>query len=172
MNNMLKNSFSEAFGFKSGGSGSVNLLKPETVRERDSYAITLNPNDSNQPRRTPVGFSDWWKDMNGMFSRWTSCDLELYCELSSRGRAHFHGVIEIKDLANFYYYDVPKMLLHFSVEIDTIKDMDVWQFYCRKQDCFMQNFIHREIMSELVSRPYGEYYKIITYNSDDEQSIF
>lgn len=65
----------------------------------------------------------------------------LVPEISHKGRYHFHGYIEIINVSQFYLYAIPKLMGFSRIEIDTIKDHQIWANYIYK---------NREIMEPLT----------------------
>lgn len=114
--------------------GKKQIPTCKLFNEKNWYSITLNPPDSKQFYKTPVGreftFLTYWHDQ--LYKLKTYARFELYVEVSLRGRLHFHGLIQSKDTLNFHLYGV-KLLESFGVyEIDTISDMDHWKKYYMK----------------------------------------
>jgi len=58
----------------------------------------------------------------------------MYPELSPQGRYHLHGKIKFKKNSSIvlFYLNLAD-LKDVAMEIDTIKDMDIWEKYCTKQ---------------------------------------
>jgi len=104
-------------------------------------AITLNPPDGSQ----------FWNEVNRIqkFTEYHTgklCKLaihaktvRLYGEVSPTGRLHMHGYINFetyKKKLNFYIDYLHYLQDNYMYEIDTIKDMSIWQAYCAKQMLF------------------------------------
>lgn len=153
----LKESFRKACG--GATRPKCQFLKPEDVVTGVFYAFTYNP--EHQPsRQSPTGVKEWWRCIINNFEGYDYCSLKLYLEISSQGRLHFHGYIMIKDIPKFYYDTVPDMVKHASIEMDTIKDTEVWEKYCRKQEEFIQPWIYEELYN-------GDVYPIPEFKNTD-----
>lgn len=157
-----KQEFSEGFEVSRGR---CKFLKPENVVPGNEYAITLNP--AIQPDRLgPVGLKKFWDQQYGILETFDWCTFHLYPEVSAQGRFHFHGTMIVKDTAKFYYFDVPRIVQHYSCEMDTIKDIDVWMNYCSKQQSFMQDLVFREIRGltqDRIKDKYDHYFVMSTH---------
>lgn len=129
------------------------LLKPEEVYEKVAYSITLNPIDKlqcysqNSTRRLTTFYEFHYKYLKKILAPFA--DYDLWLEISSKGRLHFHGIIYIKDIISFYLSSVPKLTDDYAIEMDTIDDVLIWLSYCQKQSvireiipaecCYMSN---------------------------------
>jgi len=109
------------------------------------YTLNLNPDDSRQ----------YW-DNNTVLDRPQSMAsyidkylipilkqyamVELYMEVSPKGRLHFHGVIMFTcntHLRSFYLDYIHTILSKFTMTIGEINDKDVWYNYITKQQLIM-----------------------------------
>lgn len=115
----------------------ANIIAPEDCKPNTVYAITINPNDKMQHFDLSVvqrwntfttKISKDFMDELAPFSKYT-----LYIELSKKGRLHMHGTIEITDVFGFYMRAIPYLCSHTQIEMDTIKDITIWNSYCTKQ---------------------------------------
>lgn len=175
-----KAAFSAGAGYnpKFTNNSQHKLVKPEDVVETVEYAFTLNPGD--QPNQSGLGVNE--------FKRWFTAqrisilnilgnyaNIDLYPEISSKGRIHFHGFLTIKDIFNFYYKCVPRLMVHYSIEMDTIADRAVWKTYCTKQEEFVQPALHRELVSLTIEYDPDKYYHKIEsptdYEADEDELL-
>lgn len=113
------------------------VVTMEDIELGKKYAITVCPSDALQywtskEDRLKLFIKHWTK----LFSM-LSCDIEIWCEITGCGRLHWHGTIKfVHDIgmARFYVEQIKQILLDRAiVEIDTIKDLEIWGEYCRKQ---------------------------------------
>lgn len=139
------NSFSDA--------GSV-IVSPETVSVTEWYTITINP--ETQLFGDPDRFMLVSSYVYGKLKNINHIECYLYPEISGKGRIHFHGKIKIIDVIDFYLYGVYKLMLIGHIEIDTIKDVKVWDTYMTKS-CPMMASLCRSTptnvyLSEVLSK--------------------
>lgn len=111
------------------------LLKYEDVKEGTLYSLTLNP--AEQYHKKPDRQIHVISDLLKLFRSDKSCMGHVYVEISPHGRVHFHGVIGILDRWEFYLNLVPRIEDRYTIEIDTIKDENVWLKYCQKQQEYL-----------------------------------
>lgn len=66
----------------------------------------------------------------------------LYPEFSSKGRLHYHGIIQFKThrMCVDWYYKY-QHIDGLNIKIDTINDAKVWQDYITKQNKYMSSYI-------------------------------
>lgn len=113
-----------------------SLPKLEDIKENTLYSLTLNPSEQFYKKR--VDREQYVvSDLIKMFRKDPSTTGHVYLEISPHGRLHFHGVIGILDRYTFYRDMVPQLEDSYTIEIDTIKDEDVWKTYCMKQQEFI-----------------------------------
>lgn len=103
------------------------------------YTITINPDDHEQSGRgnrwtiVRTNVMEFMKD----YAKYID-ELELYSDIShpesiragTYPRIHYHGWITFKNIIGFLT-SVDRNL-RYSIEIDTIKDFEVWKPYCKK----------------------------------------
>lgn len=70
----------------------------------------------------------------------TNAEIEVYPEISSSGRWHYHGYIVIKNLAKFLLFDFNYLKQYFCFEIDTIGDIEEWTIYVNKGSHYMEEY--------------------------------
>ncbi len=107
-----------------------SLPQLETVSSEIEYTFNLNPSMQYKVNRFTMQKKKLFKILD------ESSDIiyfELYPELSSVGRFHWHGTILIKNPFLFYRDYVMKLADHYSIKIDTIEDRKVWDKYSMKQ---------------------------------------
>lgn len=125
------------------------ILGIEKVSLLKWHTLNLNPDDSRQ----------YW-DTNSVLSRIDSMGsyvekyiipelkkyamVELYMEVSPKGRLHFHGVIMFTSnthLRQFYLEYIHTMLSKFTMTLGVINDKDVWYNYITKQQNILYGLI-------------------------------
>lgn len=133
-----------AFKFKPKNS----ILKLEDINTGIEYSLTINPNDKLQ------GFSPLLMreiKLHDILNKITNLiplkySVQLYPEISPKGRLHFHGRIMFskqRHILQFYLSVIPDILNHATMEMDTIKEPEVWSKYCSKQSLF-HNFLEKK----------------------------
>lgn len=117
-----------------------HIMSIEDVDIKVKYTLTISPNDDYQYFNHKS--SDREKNFRESFEEFfTMVDFQginiyLHPELSPRGRLHFHGTILFKTekaIKLFYMDAIHVMLRRSQIEMDTIKDAEVWDTYCKKQ---------------------------------------
>lgn len=121
----------------------LDVLSPEVIEQNVFYTFSFNP--KVQPVRHKAGFkcsafTEWQNDVLRTFRKSTNAMYDLNLELSRAGRLHYHGKIKILNIINFYIQDLPHLADEGVIEIDTIKDSEVWEKYCHKQELLMKPF--------------------------------
>lgn len=139
----------------------LSVLSPEEVDNNKFYTFTFNPRV--QPVRSKAGFkcsafSEWQTDVLRTLRRSVNAQYNICIELSRGGRLHYHGTIKILNIINFYIQDLPALLEEGMLEIDTIKDDEVWTTYCHKQESLMKPFC----------KIHGLIYNYTEFSSDDQ----
>lgn len=116
------------------GDNGSKLVSPELLTSGQKLAITVNPSDCFQWFESPEDrFSLVTDYVYKLFKGIPNLTLELYPEVSSKGRIHFHGYIGIKDIMNFYIMFVPLLIGRNHIEIDTLsQDQKVYETYIKK----------------------------------------
>jgi len=135
---------------------------PEKVKLTDMLTFTLNPSDTpyiNRKGERKVILEPFFNDIIKGLGKLRYCEYKLYPEISSTGKWHFHGTIQLTNIINFYLYDVPLMQELGAIEIDTIKDLDIWMAYCTKQAELMKAYLTPlKIKTEINKK--SEYYTV------------
>lgn len=102
---------------------------PEKIVVGTSYAFSWNleqqPTDTRNGR-THIYLRDYYNLVIRRLNQLHYCNICLYPEISSMGRFHFHGIIEITDIVHFYLCDMPLLKHDSSFEIDTIDNYENW----------------------------------------------
>jgi len=135
---------------------------PEKVKLNEVLTFTLNPSDTpyiNTKNNRKVLLESFFNDIIKGLGKLRYCDYKIYPEISSTGKWHFHGTITITDIMNFYLYDVPLMQALGAIEIDTIKDLDIWLAYCTKQAELMKAYLTPLKLKMEINKK-SEYYTI------------
>lgn len=128
--------------------------KMEDMLVNTDYAFSYSPLDERssetvKARNTTVTKREVQAiialQLNSLRKQLRSCTWELYPELAPTGRLHYHGIIRVNDIIDFYYRDLYYLQQKGTYEIDTIgtpskdKPKDVhqdiinWRNYCTKQ---------------------------------------
>lgn len=114
---------------------------PEDVIIGELYSFSFNP--SRTPKDGHLG--KFINDMHTFIDGLNNCTIDMSPELSRMGRLHFHGVITIDKIIEFYLYDLHKLKDAGTFEIDTIQDIVKWNEYVYKQSKLMIIFLNKEI---------------------------
>jgi len=123
---------------------------PEDISTDEVYSFSYNPKD--QPLLAPINHRDvfgtnlqcWMEEQKQFFTRLKHCEVDIVLEISKNGRFHFHGYINIKDIARFYASDIRRLQVKGSYEIDIINDPEKWREYVSKQFKVMFGFCEQE----------------------------
>lgn len=108
-----------------------SCIKPEDMVVSQGYSITMNPKEQYFGKWSRV--TKCKSDLCKLFSPFSCCSAEVYMEVSSGGRIHFHGVIKIKEIMEFYLFALPELQEYGTLEIDKINNPEIWEAYCTKQ---------------------------------------
>lgn len=115
----------------------THILSPEQIDVDKEYTFTVSPNDDYQ----------FWNDkqserlkkatnhMTYIARQYMNLDLCLYVDVSRNGRIHWHGTIRFKtrlSIKEFYTEIIHELLTKHQIEMDTIKDLEIWLSYCTK----------------------------------------
>lgn len=139
------------------------IIHPEDVNTNHCYAFTFNPN--SKPEIGKVNAFKVWYDMIAHLL----CDVciaskyRVYTEISCMGKFHFHGLIRITNIMNFYIHDVQTLTMNGTVVIKERTNEDEWEDYYLKQQDFIQDYLQKELYGPLVKCP-----DLILINSLDE----
>lgn len=126
------------------------FLKPEVVSMGKLYAISINPVAQPQIGKC-LSFKEWYDSHEHLFRDvCVASEFRLYIEISPMGRFHFHGWMCIKNIMNFYLYDVKTLTMERTCVIKEIEDPDVWEEYTLKQQHIIQRYLESELYGPLV----------------------
>lgn len=115
-----------------------SILKPEHVVIERWYSFSYNPID--QPSSISE-YPSWFRQHRKMFESCFNSYFLLHPEFSKMARYHFHGIVRIKDITMFYLLDLPKLIPFGTIEMDHVKDPDVWLMYCTKNQDLMERIV-------------------------------
>ncbi len=107
------------------------------------YALSLNPCRQYKLNRLAKQISFLLKVFQNEKYR-DYFKIELYPELSSTSRFHWHGYLIISNIFLFVRDVVPCIVDEYTVNIKDITDKDVWFKYCTKQlKYWTENYIDK-----------------------------
>lgn len=122
-----------------------SVVAPD-VYMRDGYSkltITINP------ARQEFGSLDRFIIVTGLIYKLLKslkhANYYMYPELSGKGRIHYHGWLEIHDVPQFYLMDVPRLIEHGHIKIDTHDGTDKWDIYITKSTGYMNDLTNTNI---------------------------
>ena len=110
--------------------------KTEDLEINVKYAFSYSPDgrllgSTNNDHSSRL--ADTIKHVTRTMKKLSHCHVICALESSSSGRFHYHGTIEINNIGKFILNDMPLLQKDATYEIDTIKDMCVWETYVYKQ---------------------------------------
>lgn len=118
----------------------LSIISPENIVKNEFYSFTINPSDDYQYWNT----SSWEERIKSLSAYMTHYMLKkinarvvLHMEFSRTGRLHFHGTIcfiHTRQIQEFYLMTIHWLLDRAQIEMDTLKDQQVWNTYCRKSN--------------------------------------
>lgn len=129
-------------------------ISPEDMPD-DLLTFTFNPNftpfDDNI-----MDMATYSNELVEIFKRLKYCKIKLVHEISSSGKWHLHGYIQITNKLKCVLFDLRILREHGLYEIDTITDKEIWKNYVYKQ---------KPLMTELL----GEYKIPYMYNTMEDK---
>jgi len=119
-----------------------DLVSLEDLDDSGTYAITINPIDKFQFMNKCNRLKSFYDAVltNFCYTRYKYC---YYVELSSKGRLHLHGTVNIKkeDRGRFYLSAVPNMLTKATIVLKNLSEDTKWLEYCMKQCDIMDDLL-------------------------------
>lgn len=112
---------------------------PEDLSENGLYSFTFNPVVQPQLPNYTLNLVSWHNGMDSIFKSCKFAEIKCYVELSSGGRFHYHGTIQIKNVMKFFIFDLHMLKVQGTYEIDHINDFVKWHNYCIKQEGKMKS---------------------------------
>lgn len=114
------------------------IVAPEDIDINVCYSLTINPSDDFQffNSSSRLNQSREWMEYI-LFLYGQKIYINIFQEVSRRGRIHYHGKIKFKTieaLKTFYVEHLHNLLSKAHIEIDTISNPEEWDEYCRKSD--------------------------------------
>lgn len=135
-------------------------IAPENVDTDALYAFNWNP--ITQPVMDSAGgYTRWLTGCRRLLNRCLNCEITSVPEVSPKGRVHFHGLLSIDNVINFYLFDLQKLMGFGSLKIATIADSEVWRIYMYKQEALMKPFcedVHAIVYEYTTTRQLGPQY--------------
>lgn len=113
---------------------------PETMETSVYYSISINPAVQPVGHKLAEFFCDVDAQMKKIFK---NASVEVVPELSAGSRWHFHGLIQISDIVEFFLEDLPALRAQASYEIDTIADQSKWLDYVYKSRHLIEPYLTR-----------------------------
>lgn len=114
------------------------MVKPDKACVNTWYTFSINPCDDFQFFKERLGSDRIKKARNHMeyvLRQYPNIHIVLYIDVSSAGRIHWHGTIlfpKLQSIRDFYTEMIHELLTKHTVEMDTIKEAEVWDAYCTK----------------------------------------
>lgn len=117
-----------------------SIISPEEIVLRQQYSFNINPSEQHFNIKSPqLRWAKMFQDIeiliNTMFA-----EIHGNLEVSRTGRIHMHGYIRFVSVSNFYIATLPQMLSRATLEIDSIKDFDVWDKYVMKSKYVLNGY--------------------------------
>jgi len=114
--------------------GSKNKMPPvHQMCEEKWYTFSYNPEVQPVLYNGTVEYGDWLMEQRRHLSEYDkTCSLQLFMDISTSGRLHWHGIIKIHNLKNFMIFTLPLIIKRASTEIDFLTDPVEWHNYCTK----------------------------------------
>lgn len=120
------------------------LISFEDLKEGKQYAFSYNPKDCYQSFNVIVTdrIREFYRHADTYFKYKNFSNKKLYVELSPKGRLHYHGIIEVEKVIEFFLYEIPSLLRCGTVCIKEFDDkgFEGWMKYCNKQ-CILHKYI-------------------------------
>lgn len=122
------------------GTGRQKCIPPETIVLSQWYAWTVNlPDNKNVDYNILIKYNEYVVELS-KYSRIKGLEYTMYPEQSSYGRLHFHGKIQFNNTESIVkFYDLINSIL-YAFEVDTISDMEKWDFYIKKGQWIYEDF--------------------------------
>ena len=128
-------------------SKNINLLPIEKVIPNVVYTLTLSINHRICPNLKLL-VNRYRRRLIKTFHPY--CTYEVFPELSTIGRLHYHGVIKFDSISSiFMFYRNIYTIKDIHIEIDTIEDKDIWMKYVHKQSKYKSQYIDKECTYKL-----------------------
>ncbi|UOF82064.1 rep protein [Circoviridae sp.] len=111
-----------------------DIIDFENMIDGVFYAITINPNDKHQYFHNPIRLGNFLTDLKKeyLYKIDGTYEFDVYPEVSSKGRLHWHGFIKVYDKVNFYLFDIPNIIRKGTLVIREMNDEDSWLEYVTK----------------------------------------
>lgn len=126
---MLRNPANGKHTHAINSSIAMEMVKPDTW-----HAFTLNL--PSPPANVLTAHAEYYEYMEAHVGCISGIDYEFGMELSAKGRAHIHGIVNFKDeIAIVRWYEFLSSIKEINYEFDTILELHAWKEYmfkCRK----------------------------------------
>lgn len=123
------------------------MMSPEILTINTIYSLTLNPNDKRQFFDNTDRVLKLKQFIEQQLLEIPNVKLILYMEISRNGRLHFHGTINfttIESIRHFYICKVHEWQEYYQMDMDTIKDPQIWNEYCTKSKSIINERVSTE----------------------------
>lgn len=115
----------------------VETFEVKTAKPNTWYSFSIAPNDANQffEQNTTQRLKQFKASTLKRLKKCPFMQYELYLDISSHGRLHWHGYIKWTDndeIFNHFLYNQNRLEKWSQIEIDFINDGDEWNIYCKK----------------------------------------
>lgn len=137
-----------------------SCIPPEEFKQGVLYSFSFNPEEQpifDKFYKVKLNtLQSWSHAMLKIFNDLRYSKLQVFLEVSRRGRFHYHGVIQVMKPLEFVIHDA-KMLAHYGCyEIDTIADMQKWLTYCMKQQELITVYAEKNNMAPYYNTLYDD----------------
>lgn len=132
-----------------------NIIALDKIQLNTPYALSYNPLKQYDGKviRHDIIVDDFKKNLP---TGW-HYEYKVRFELSPKGRYHCHGIIYFTDWPVGFYSDIiPRILNLCTLEIDTIKDIVVWDEYMYKQKHAYKSRVEHDKCLDVQSKGYSD----------------
>lgn len=141
------------------------------------YSFSIAPNDANQffEQNTTQRVKQFIAVTTKRLKKCPFMNFNLYLDISSRGRLHWHGWIKWDDneeIFNHFLYNQNRLEKWAQIEIDVINDNEVWDKYVKKI-CHLvkRNINKRSVLDEDAEEGIMKYFGNKKSNKYDKELL-